>query len=220
MWIKLMVVLLPWKLKRWILQAVYKYKLHPTARIGFSYVFPKYLEMGENARIGHLNCVIHLDRLQMGANSIISRGNWVTGFPAGTDSRHFAHRPHRRCELILGKESSITKKHHIDCTDAVIIGDFVTVGGYASQFLTHSVDIRESRQDCHPISIGDYCFIGTGVKILGGSVLPARSVLGAGAVLNKRYEKEWTVYAGVPARPVKEIDETAKYFHRESGFIY
>ena len=94
------------------------------------------------------------------------------------------------------------------------------VGGYASQFLTHSVDIRESRQDCHPISIGDYCFIGTGVKILGGSVLPARSVLGAGAVLNKRYEKEWTVYAGVPARPVKEIDETAKYFHRESGFIY
>ena len=120
----------------------------------------------------------------------------------------------------MGRESSITKNHHIDCTNYMHIGNDVTIAGYSSQFLTHSIDIYESRQDSHPIKIGDYCFVSTGVRVLGGTVLPSFSVLGAGAVLNKAFDKEWMLYAGVPAVPKKGIPQDAKYFFRKEGFVY
>lgn len=216
----LLVLLLPWRLKRFCLVRFYGYELHPSARIGFSYVFPRHLVMREGARIGHFNCAIHLERMVMGKGSVIVRGNWITGFPLHTGSRHFAHQPDRRPELLLGDESAITKQHHIDCTDSVAIGRYVTIAGYGSQLLTHSIDIYRNRQDSHPIRIGDYCFVGTGVKILGGARLPACSVLGAGAVLTRAYAKGWKLYAGVPARPVKDLPHDAPYFSRQSGFVF
>lgn len=126
----------------------------------------------------------------------------------------------RKSELILGNESAITKKHHLDCTNSIKIGEYTTIAGYNSQFLTHSIDIYEGRQNSKPISIGDYCFISTSVVILGGASLPSYSVLAAGGVLNKPYNENYTLYAGVPARSIKEIPHEAKYFNRKTGFIY
>ncbi len=213
------VILLPWRLKRWLLVRFWKYDLHPTSRIGISYVFPKYLMMAAGSKIGHLNIAVHLDEISIYENSSIARGNWITGFASGTKSKHFAHNPHRKSILRVGKESAITKNHHIDCTSPIMIGDFVTIAGYQSQLLTHSIDVYKNRQDSQPIYIGDYCFVSTGVKILGGAVLPHHSLLAAGAVLNKAYDREWTLYAGVPALPIKSISTNAKYFSREKGFV-
>lgn len=211
---------MPWKIKMWVLTRFYHYDIHPTARIGLSYIYPKYLEMEEGSSIGHFNVAIHLDKIVLGKNSSIGRSNWITGFPVGTESPFFKHDIARKSELIVGKESAITKKHHIDCTNYIHIGDYVTIAGYDSQFLTHSIDIYESRQDSHPIIIGDYCFVSTKVIVLGGSILPSYSVLAAGAVLNKMYNEEWTLYAGVPAKPKRKIPKEAKYFSRYSGFVY
>ena len=213
-------MILPWRIKRWILNRFYKYDLHPKAHIGLSYIFPKHLVMEEGAVIGHLNVAIHLDNMVIGKNSSIARFNWITCFPTGTDSRHFSHQIDRVSRLIIGEESAITKKHHIDCTNSIVIGKFVTIAGYASQFLTHSIDVYEGRQDSHPITIGDYVFVSTGVRVLGGAELPAHSVLAAGAVLTKSYTDEWKVYGGVPAKPIKDIPKNAKYFTRERGFVY
>ena len=176
--------------------------------------------MEEGSRIGHMNVAIHLSRMVMGCNSTISRSNWITGFPENNNSKHFSHDEKRKSELIIGMESAITKKHHIDCTNSIHIGDFVTIAGYNSQFLTHSIDIYENRQDSHPISIGDYCFVSTAVKVLGGSNLPAYSVLAAGAVLKKRYTKECMLYGGVPAKEKKSLClKNVKYFHRNKGYV-
>lgn len=215
------VVILPWRIKRWILNRFYKYDLHPKAHIGLSYIFPKHLVMEEGAVIGHLNVAIHLDNMVLGRNSSIARSNWITGFSTGTISKHFSHQiDNRASQLIINDESAITKRHHIDCTNSIIIGKFVTIAGYDSQFLTHSIDIYEGRQNSHPITIGDYTFVSTGVRILGGAELPAHSVLAAGAVLTKSYTDEWKVYGGVPAKPIKDIPKNAKYFTRERGFVY
>lgn len=216
----ILIVMLPWKIRRVLLIRFYHYKIHPTARIGLSYIYPKHLIMEKGARIGHFNVAIHLDKMIIGENATIARGNWITGFPTGTSSQHFVHDKNRISELVLGRESAITKNHHLDCTNSIHIGDFVTIAGYRSQFLTHSIDIYEGRQDSHPIRIGNYCFISTGVIALGGSSLPDYSVLGAGAVLNKEYDATHKLYAGVPAKPVKDIVPTAKYFLREKGFVY
>ena len=73
------IVLLPWMLRRQVLRTVYGYELHPTARIGLSWIFPEHLSMAEGARIGHLNVALRLNRIELGPHALIHRSNWITG---------------------------------------------------------------------------------------------------------------------------------------------
>src|SRR5690606_454133 len=161
-------------------------------RIGYAWIFPKKLVMKEDSRIAHFTVAIHLDDIELGISGSIGRSNWITGLSAATKLCYFGHQKgNRKSELILGDHSAITKHHHIDCTNSITIGKFATIAGYHSQLLTHSIDIDENRQDSAPIQIGDYCFIGTNVVILGGARLPHFSVLGAKSLLNKAFEQQY-----------------------------
>ena len=211
--INLLIVFLPWTIRRYILNKFYHYKIHPTARIGLSYIYPKQLIMGEGARIGHLNVAIHLELIQMDKNCSISQKNWITGFPLSNKS-NFQDFPDRKPYLIMKEDSSITKQHHIDCTDMVIVGEFTTIAGYGTQILSHSFSLEKNNQACAPIQIGHHCWVGTRSIILPGSVLPSQSVLGAGAVLQKKYTESFVLYGGVPAKYIKKMDETYEFFHR------
>ena len=209
---------LPWFLRRVFLQLFCGYYLHPTSRIGWSLVYPDELVMGEYAGIGHLTVCKGLKRIHLGAHSSIGRGNWITGFPA-QNKTFFAHETDRVPELILGAQSAITHRHIIDCTSAVHIGEFTTVAGFRSQILTHSIDLMDCRQSSAPVTIGDYCFVGTDCVLLGGSALPSYSALGAKSLLNKAHTETHCLYAGVPARPIKSLGPDMKYFQREEGFV-
>jgi len=216
--LKIFVVLLPWVIRRHLLAWIWHYEIHPTARIGLAWVFPETLVMQAGSRIGHLTMVKGLNRLELGEYSSIGRGNWITGFPRD-ESRHFAHQPERDPSLVLGDHSAVTNRHLIDCTERVTIGKFSTVAGFRSQFITHSIDLELCRQSSQPIRLGDYTFVGTDCVILGGSVLPDKSVLGAKSLLNKAHDETGCLYAGAPARRIKAISETAKYFRRTTGFV-
>lgn len=218
--LRIIAVLLPWPLKRLLLVYFFKYKIHPSARIGFSWIYPKKLIMDSNSSIGNFNVAVHLDLIEIGKNSSIARGNWITGFPTNTDSKHFAHQKNRKSNLIIGQHSAITKNHHIDCTNVITIGNFATIAGYSSQLLTHSINIGLNIQDSHPISIGNYCFVGTASTILGGAVLPAYCVLGANTLLTKAFTTPYRLYGGNPAKEIKELSKDFKYFTREVGFVY
>jgi acetyltransferase-like isoleucine patch superfamily enzyme len=220
MLLKTLTCLLPWPLRRYALEKLYGFELHPTARLGFAWVFPRKLIMRAHTRIDHFTVAIHLDTIQMEPHSSIGRGNWITGFPSNTPSPHFQHQKDRQATLTLGESSAVTKDHHLDCTNSIEIGRFATVAGYQSQFLTHSIDVLENRQDSAPISIGAYAFVGTNSVILGGASLPAHCVLGAKSLLNKSYEQQWTLYGGVPAKELTMLPKTAKYFTRTEGFVY
>jgi acetyltransferase-like isoleucine patch superfamily enzyme len=209
---------LPWSVRRLLLQWFCGYRLHHTSRIGFSLIYPDYLYMEEHSTIGHFTVCKGVKRLCMGAHSTIGRGNWITGFPAANKT-FFAHQTDRVPELIIGAQSAITHRHIIDCTNAVHIGEFTTVAGYRSQVLTHSIDLMDCRQSSAPITIGDYCFVGTDCVLLGGSVLPSYSALGAKSLLNKAHTQTHCLYAGVPARPVKSLEPDMKYFQRDIGFV-
>ncbi|MEP2774902.1 MAG: acyltransferase [Luteolibacter sp.] len=218
--IRILSIILPWNLKRLLLQNLLGYKLHPSARIGIAWIFPSHLEMEEGSRIDHFNVAIHLDRIKMGKHSTLGRQNWITGFPTRKGSRHFSHQPERVSELILGDHSAITKNHHLDCTSPIRIGTYTTIAGYHSQFLTHSINLADCRQDSIPIEIGSHCFVGTNVVVLGGASLPNRSVLGAKSLLRTGFTEETRLYAGAPAVEVKTLSETLPYFTRTEGFIY
>lgn len=216
---KALVVFLPWPIKRHFLHLMFGYQLHPTSRISFSWIYPKHLRLASGSCIGSFNVAINLDLLDLGEFSTICRGNWITGFPVGTDSPHFAHQKDRCAELVIGSHSSITNNHYIDATNTVEIGSFTTIAGNSSQLFTHSIDLHFSRQHSKPIIIGSYCFVSTNCVILGGSVLPDYSVLGASSLLNKPFDDSWGLFVGHPARRHKDIDPHSAYFCRQTGFV-
>ena len=100
--LNLLVVFMPWRLKRFCLVHFYKYKIHPKAHIGLSYIFPTHLEMQEGAEIGHLNVAIHLELIYMERDCTISQRNWITGFPLWNKT-HFQNCPDRKPYLIMKK---------------------------------------------------------------------------------------------------------------------
>lgn len=220
MLLKLATFFLPWSLRRRALVRWFGYDIHPSARIGLAWIFPRKLIMAAGARIDHFTVAIHLERISMGEQAKIGRSNWITGFPVKGNSRHFQHQPDRRAELRMGEYAAVTKNHHLDCTNLIEIGRYSTIAGYNSQFLTHSINVFENRQDSAPIRIGEYTFVGTNVVVLGNSALPSFSVLGAKSLLNKQHTDEWTLYGGVPAKGVQKIPADAKYFSRTSGFVH
>lgn len=212
-------LLLPWGTRRLFLEKQFGYSVHPDSRIGFAWIFPRRLILEEGARIGHLTVCKNIDLLHLGEHAIVGQLNWITGFPSGS-SRHFAHQPDRRPELIVERHAGISSRHLIDCTARVRIGAFATIGGFRSQIITHSIDLPAGRQAAQPIDIGEYCFTGTNSVMLGGSVLPHHSVLGAQSLLNKKWDEPYRLYAGVPAKPIKELSPELEYFRRTEGFVW
>lgn len=215
---RLLIVLLPWRLKRFLLRVLFRYELHPRSYIGIAWVFPRQLVLGEGASIGHLTVCKGLERLELAAHASIGRLNWISAWPLNRPP-HFAHLPGRKPQLIVGTHAAITHRHIIDCTDEVVIGEYTTMAGYRSQILTHSIDLAECRQHAKPVRIGRFCFVGTASTILGGTVVPDNCVVGANALLNKPYEESYRLYAGVPATAVSELDPQMKYFTRSKGYI-
>jgi acetyltransferase-like isoleucine patch superfamily enzyme len=215
----LLSLLLPWSLRRSFLEKQFGYSIHPSSRIGLAWIFPRRLVMEEGARIGHLTLCKNIDLLHLGAHAVVGQLNWITGFPSGPH-RHFAHQPDRRPELIVERHAGISSRHLIDCTARVRIGAFATIGGFRSQLLTHSIDFAAGRQTAEPIEIGEYCFTGTNSVLLGGSMLPHHSILGAQSLLNKKWDEPYRLYAGVPAKPVKELSPDLEYFRRAEGFVW
>ncbi len=211
-------LLFPWRIRRLLLVGFMGYEIHPTARIGWSWICPERLEMAAGARIGNLTVCKGLSLLKMGEQSYVGNLNWISEFPVGNHA-FFGEEADRRAELVLGDHAAITHRHLIDCTNAVRIGRFTTFAGYRSQVLTHSIDLQRSRQASRPITIGEYCFVGTNCVLLGGSALPDYSVLGASSVLNKAHTEMHWLYAGNPAQPVKALTGELQYFQRSAGFV-
>ncbi len=214
----LLSILLPWPARRSFLEKEFGFKIHPTCHIGLSWILPTRLIMEENSRIESFTVCKNIDLLHLKAHSSIGRGNWITGFPLGP-SQHFAHEQDRQPQLIVGEHSAITHRHLIDCTSSVVIGKFTTFAGFQSQILTHSIDLEQNRQSSAPVSVGDYCFVGTNSVLLGGSALPDYCVLGAKSLLNKSFSETHTLYGGVPAQPIKKLPPDFKYFTRSEGFV-
>jgi acetyltransferase-like isoleucine patch superfamily enzyme len=209
---------LPWKLRRLMLVHFFKYDIHPSSRIGLSWIAPRRLIVGPNCRIGSLNVVKGLELLRLDESSIIGNLNWITGFPVD-DPRHYSQVLNRKVELHLHRHSAITNRHLLDCTDQVSIGEFSIVAGFRSQLLTHSVDLASSTQACAPIQIGAYCFVGTHCTILGDSRLPDYSVLGAHSLLERRFNESYQLYGGVPARALKPLRRDLAFFGRQTGYV-
>jgi acetyltransferase-like isoleucine patch superfamily enzyme len=215
------ILVFPWSIRRFLYQYLMGYEIHSTARIGWSIVSVNRCVLKAHAAIWSFNCIRSLDYLELGEHAVIGEKNHVFGYQARgeTQNAFFRHRLDRQSSFIMGAHSALTYSHLVDCSDAVTIGAFSTVAGFGSQLLSHSLDLSANIQDCRPITIGKYCFVGTDVVILPGAILPDRSVLGAKSLLQTAMERTDSLYGGVPAREIKEIDTSKGYFVRLNGFV-
>lgn len=159
----------------------------------------KQLSIGEHAKIGTLNIFRGGDEIRLGRYSEVMRLNEINSIPDPVVINPIDPR------FLLGDGSVLTASHKIDFTDRVEFGKRVILGGRNSSVWTHN------RQSTEPVTIGDHSYIGSEIRISPGGQIPANCIVGIGAVITKKFETEFTLIAGVPARVTKELDEEGKF---------
>lgn len=210
--------LMPGEFRQKLLRRLFGHEIHPTANIGFNFISVEHLYMAEGSGINHLNMIRGLRRCELHEEVDIGRFNWITAIPLA-QTMFFTKVEDRDPSLIVKRASVILHRHIIDCNAKVTIGEYSGLAGYRSTILTHGVDIKENAQTAQPVSIGDRTMVASNCVLLGGTVIPDRSVVAAGSSCRGRHE-EPGLYSGVPAKRVGDLPEDAKFFHRTTKMIY
>lgn len=213
------IALLPSFLKRPSYRLLFGYHIGKRVRIGLSILDARQCQIDDDVTIGHLNAVIGVEKLVVGDHvrighlniirggdevclgrySEIIRMNEINSIPDPdvvnpTDPR-----------FLLGDGSIITTGHKIDFTDRVRIGRRSILGGRNSSLWTHN------RQRTLPIEIGAFAYIGSEIRIAPGGSIPSRCIVGIGSVIITGLTEANHLIAGVPAKVIKELDESDKF---------
>lgn len=91
----------------------------------------------------------------------------------------------------------------IEIGDKVLIGPNCVISSANHTF--HEGAYRFGKSDPRQVRIGHGAWIAGNCSVIGGSTLPAESVLGAGSVLNKSFLEKRGLYAGVPTVFIKKL---------------
>lgn len=204
---------LPGPLKKPLYRALFGYRIGRNVRIGLVLLDAAEVELGDGTRIGHLNLITRVGRfvtgrgVRVGPLNIIRGGEHVRlGDYAEIMRLNVLNAiPDHDCTtnpvstLDVGAGAVIVSGHRIDFTDRVSIGRNVIIGGRNSSLWTHS------RQQTAGIEIGDFCYLGSEVRLAPGARLPERSILALGSVLAGAIEQPGSLVGGVPAKVIRPL---------------
>ena len=211
--------LLPSFLKRPSYRLFFGYRIGKRVQIGFSVLDAETCQIGDDSRIGHLNLVIGVKDLTLGDHVRIGHLNIIRGGDEVTLGRYSELLRLNEINSMsepdvvnpvdprfsLGPGSIITAGHKIDFTDRVEIGRRTIIGGRNSSLWTHN------RQRTLPIRIGDFAYIGSEIRMAPGASIPSRCIVGIGSVITGCLTDEEHLIAGVPAKPIKELESEDKF---------
>lgn len=207
--------LLPNLLKRPLYRLLFGYRIGLRVRIGFMLLDAGTVELGDDTVIEHLNLVLRVGRLvtgrrvHIGPLNIIRGGQQVTlGHYASVMRFNVLNAiPDHNCTtnptpvLEIGDGCVVVSGHRIDFTDRVRLGRNVILGGRNSSLWTHA------RQQTAPIEIGDFCYLGSEIRVAPGSRLADECILALGSVLSGEIDRPGSLVGGVPARVVRPLTE-------------
>jgi carbonic anhydrase/acetyltransferase-like protein (isoleucine patch superfamily) len=217
--------LLPGPIKRPLYRALFGYRIGRGVRIGLVILDAEAVELGDGTEIGHLNLITRVGSLvtgkavRIGALNIIRGGERVVlgdyvevmrlNVLNAIPDHDCTTSPVSRLEIRAG--AVVVSGHRIDFTDRVTIGRNVIVGGRNSSLWTHN------RQQTAPIAIGDFCYLGSEVRLAPGARLAERSILGLGSVLAGAIDTPGSLVGGVPARILRPLTaEDDALVHRKA----
>ena len=217
--------LLPGPIKRPLYRALFGYRIGRGVRIGLVILDAEAVDLGDGTEIGHLNLVTRVGSLvtgksvRIGALNIIRGGERVVlgDYVEVMRLNVLNAIPDHDCttspvsRLEIGAGAVVVSGHRIDFTDRVTIGRNVIVGGRNSSLWTHN------RQQTAPIAIGDFCYLGSEVRLAPGARLAERSILGLGSVLAGAIDTPGSLVGGVPARIIRPLTaEDDALVHRKA----
>lgn len=120
----------------------------------------------------------------------------------------------RKLGVVIGKDCRLIDDVKFGAEPYLVtLGNHVSVT--SSSFITHDGGIWIFRNKhpkidvIKPIKVGNNVFIGAGCTILPGVSIGNNVVVGAKSLVSKSLESNF-VYAGVPAKKIKSIDEYYK----------
>ena len=111
--------------------------------------------------------------------------------------------------ILVGVDSypGIMKGCYIQGKGGICIGDYTQIAPNVV-IVSSNHDLYDSRKHIlEQVSIGKYCWIGAGAKIMPGVKLGDWTIVGAGAVVTRSFQEGYCVVGGVPARFIKPLDK-------------
>jgi carbonic anhydrase/acetyltransferase-like protein (isoleucine patch superfamily) len=211
----MLVGMLPAAFKNAAYRRLFGYRIGKGVRIGLVLLDAAQVDLGEGTHLGHFTTIHRVERLETGRHVRIGIANiirggervWLGDYSEVMRLNVLNAIPDHDCTtspqsvLELGAGTVITSGHRIDFTDRVTLGKNVIIGGRNSSLWTHN------RQETAPIEIGDFCYLGSEVRLAPGAKLPDECILGLGSVLTGEITEPRSLVAGVPAKVVRPLNE-------------
>ena len=217
-WLAVFLIIVPSALKIPIYRRMFGYQIGRNVRIGLCWINVPTLKIGNHVHIGHLTRFKNIPDVEIGDYCNIGFGNTFTSAYEFTSEAGIKARANRPC-LNLGKHCQITLLHYFDVQDSLQIGAYTVVAGRESAFFTHYLDVITNKQATKPITIGDYCMIGSHARFVPGACIPSCCVVGMAAVVTKPFDEGYCLIAGNPARVLDRYPADSAYFKRTVGWI-
>lgn len=177
---------------------------------------------------GRDNILYLADGLDLGDSVISFNGSGSTVFLSANAHRYDFHASvYNNSALYMGEENYfngggeplniiLSEQKHL------VMGSYCTIsfGVWARNADAHLIYSTETMERLNPtrsIFIGDHVWIGQGAMLLKGTRIGSGSIVGAGAVVSGKRIESNTIWAGNPARRVKDkIFWTSLYVHNWS----
>lgn len=207
-----------------IYRHVFKFDIADDAKLGCSILDVDHLSVGAAACIGHGNWLSRTRRVTLGRGAEVGFLNLLRGgdeirlAPYSTVLRFNVLNsiPEHDCDttpdsrLLLDEGAYVVSGHRLDFTNRIHLGRNVIVAGRNSSLWTHN------RQASQPIDIGDFCYLGSEVRLAPGAAMGPYSILGMGGVLVASHEGG-KVLGGVPAKAIRDISDEDRHVLRRKS---
>ncbi len=111
--------------------------------------------------------------------------------------------------ILVGVDAypGVMKGCYVQGKGGIEIGDYSQIAPNVV-IVSANHDIYDSRKHIEAkVTIGKYCWLGAGCKIMPGVTLGDFTIVGAGAVVTKSFPEGHCIIGGVPAKQIKELDK-------------
>ena len=111
--------------------------------------------------------------------------------------------------ILIGVDAypGIMKGCYIQGKGGIEIGDYTQIAPNVV-IVSANHDVYDSRKHiAAKVTIGKYCWLGAGCKIMPGVTLGDFTIVGAGAVVTKSFTEGHCIIGGVPAKKIKDLEK-------------